>query len=77
MSNVQSVMNRKIHTMSTDELGKLFPIIIDEHNPLWPISYQKEKKLILNAFSDSEIVCIDHIGSTAIPNLKAKPTIDI
>lgn len=28
-------------------------------------------------FAKSEIISIDHIGSTAIPKLKAKPTIDI
>jgi GrpB-like predicted nucleotidyltransferase (UPF0157 family) len=39
--------------------------------------YEAERKLICDSFYQSEIVCIDHIGSTAIPGLKAKPTIDM
>jgi GrpB-like predicted nucleotidyltransferase (UPF0157 family) len=39
--------------------------------------YQAERKKIFDSISESEIIRINHIGSTAIPNLKAKPTIDI
>lgn len=63
--------------MASEELGQLFPIIIQEYSDKWPDFYEKEKKLIIDTFDRSDIVNIDHIGSTAIPGLKAKPTIDI
>jgi GrpB-like predicted nucleotidyltransferase (UPF0157 family) len=66
-----------LHKMSFEKLGQLFPIVICEHSNKWAEFYQTECKLILDSFSKSDIISIDHIGSTAMPGLKAKPTIDI
>lgn len=66
-----------LHNMTLEELGQLFPIIISDPSDKWTEYYQNECQLILRSFSNSDIVRIDHIGSTAIPNLKAKSTIDI
>lgn len=63
--------------MSVNELGQLFPIIIQDYREEWIELYELEKQLILDRFDSSEIVRIDHIGSTAIPGMKAKPTVDI
>ena len=63
--------------MTTEELGQLFPIIIKDYSDKWPDLYSREAALIADSFSQTEIVRIDHIGSTAISGLKAKPTIDI
>jgi GrpB-like predicted nucleotidyltransferase (UPF0157 family) len=63
--------------MTLKELGHLFPIIITDYSLKWPDLYSIEVKLISDSFSPTEIVRIDHIGSTAIPGLMAKPTIDI
>jgi len=51
-------------------------IIIEKYNPIWVIKFQKLKKeisLILKSLNPQ----IEHIGSTSIPNLSAKPIIDI
>ena len=69
--------SKKLQNMTSEELGQLFPIIIQEYSDKWPGFYEKEKKVILDLFHKSDFVSIDHIGSTAIPGLKAKPTIDI
>jgi|Deesub1362A_J573_1020465.scaffolds.fasta_scaffold00079_108 GrpB-like predicted nucleotidyltransferase (UPF0157 family) len=52
------------------------PIIIVDYNPQWPILYEEEKIMILSVIGD-KVVAIEHIGSTAVPGLGAKPIIDI
>jgi len=70
-------MTRQLEEMSREELGKLFPIIIAPYNPLWADLYVTEKNMIEKAIGPSNIVRIQHYGSTAIPGIQAKPTIDI
>ena len=68
---------KNLHQLTPEELGKLFPIIISEPNPKWPEMFQSEKLLIENLLEKEIVIRIEHIGSTAVPNLKSKPTIDI
>lgn len=63
--------------MSHEELGRLFPIILSEYDPDWPALYAAEKERIEHALDNHTIKRISHIGSTAIPGIIAKPTIDI
>ncbi len=42
----------------------------------WPILYEQEKIKILNALGNT-IADIQHIGSTSVPGIAAKPVIDI
>lgn len=42
----------------------------------WPVLFQREAAQLTALFGD-ELVAIHHIGSTAIPGIKAKPVIDI
>jgi GrpB-like predicted nucleotidyltransferase (UPF0157 family) len=70
-------MKMQLDQMTNEELGKLFPIIILESNPDWIKLFQLEKNVIEKVFGKNDIVRIEHIGSTAIPDLKSKPTIDI
>ncbi len=46
------------------------------HNPIWKTNYQTEATAIQQTLGEN-IVCIHHIGSTSIPNIVAKPIIDI
>ncbi len=44
------------------------------HDKCWASFFEKEKTKLQKIFPDSQI---EHIGSTAIPNIKAKPILDI
>ena len=52
------------------------PVVVVDYDPQWPTSYEEEKERILGAIGDVA-VAIEHIGSTAVPGLGAKPIIDI
>ena len=51
-------------------------ISVVEYDPEWPRFYEEEKELIL-ATIGGHIKSIEHIGSTSVPGLGAKPIIDI
>jgi GrpB-like predicted nucleotidyltransferase (UPF0157 family) len=52
------------------------PILIAEYNPAWPTMFEQERGVIREALGKL-VVEIEHIGSTAIPGLPAKPIIDL
>jgi GrpB-like predicted nucleotidyltransferase (UPF0157 family) len=47
------------------------------YNPAWPRMFEEEKSHLLNCLPRQLIKRIEHFGSTAVPNLAAKPVIDI
>ena len=51
-------------------------IEIVEYEHRWDTTYQQEKEII-NVALKQEIIDIQHIGSTSVPGLSAKPIIDI
>ena len=73
----RAVVRKSIGDMTNKELGGLFPIIIAEPDSRWPKLFEREKNKIRKALGKRNTIRIEHIGSTAIPRLKAKPTIDI
>lgn len=63
--------------MTLEELWKLFPIILKEHNLDYKDWYKIEKEQLLNCIDRKNIIRINHIGSTSVEGLIAKPTVDI
>lgn len=51
-------------------------IKIVDYNPEWPNKFERQAKTITEAIGGS-ILRIEHIGSTSVPGLAAKPIIDI
>lgn len=51
------------------------PIVIHEYDQAWPRKFDEERVLLEGIFPETAI--IEHIGSTAVPGLAAKPIIDI
>ncbi len=52
------------------------PIILVEHDPRWAALFLEERQRIREAIGDWA-TDIQHVGSTAIPGIAAKPIIDI
>jgi len=70
-------MGKRLSEMTLEELWELFPIIIREHNPCYKEWYLTEKSEIEKAIDKSIFRRINHIGSSAVEGLIAKPTVDI
>lgn len=70
-------MGKKLSEMTKEELYELFPIILKEHNPAYKSWYIEEKEEIIKALGQDNISRINHIGSSAVEGLIAKPTVDI
>jgi GrpB-like predicted nucleotidyltransferase (UPF0157 family) len=52
------------------------PIRVLDYDPGWPVEFQHQADLIRNALGERALR-IEHVGSTAVPGLPAKPIIDI
>ena len=51
-------------------------VVIVEYDPEWPVLFSRLGAALREALGDTALR-IDHIGSTAIPGLAAKPIIDV
>lgn len=69
-------MRKSLSEMTLEELWELFPIFLTEHKEEWNLWYKEEEQRILQLFPDMTFR-INHIGSTAIAAIWAKPIIDI
>ena len=52
------------------------PIFLAEYDPAWPDLFEREQERIQAALGDRAEL-IEHVGSTSVPGLAAKPKIDI
>ncbi|MGZ4675294.1 MAG: GrpB family protein [Acidimicrobiia bacterium] len=51
------------------------PIVVVDHDPAWPQRFAVERARIAAALPDA--TSIEHVGSTSVPGLPAKPIVDI
>jgi GrpB-like predicted nucleotidyltransferase (UPF0157 family) len=49
---------------------------LTEYNKDWPCQFRDERELLARIFG-AQALAIEHIGSTSVPGLAAKPTVDI
>lgn len=70
-------MGKELSEMTLEELWELFPIILKEHNSNYKDWYELEKEELLKCIDRRTIRRINHIGSSAVEGLIAKPTVDI
>ena len=70
-------MKKHVSELTPQEFQKTFPIILRDVLPEYKEWYEEEKSAILSVLDAKDIVRINHIGSSAIPDIKAKPVIDM
>ena len=52
------------------------PIVLADYDPRWPAMFDREASRIRGALA-SLAIRVEHVGSTSVPGLAAKPIIDI
>jgi GrpB-like predicted nucleotidyltransferase (UPF0157 family) len=52
------------------------PIHLADYDPGWPVLYEREASRVRSALGD-RVHLLEHVGSTSVPGLAAKPIIDV
>lgn len=60
----------------TGEASPIDPIVVADYDPAWKERFELKRRCLAIALHPLDVV-IEHIGSTAVPGLAAKPVIDI
>jgi len=68
--------NKALTEMTLEELWALFPIVLSPHRPQWKKWAEEEMAAVAKVLA-SYSPRLNHIGSTAIPSIQAKPIIDL
>ena len=65
-------------TLPTGLIGGIEKRVIEifDYDPLWPVKFREQANRIAKALGDAALQ-IEHIGSTSVPGLAAKPIIDV
>ena len=51
-------------------------IVVRDYDPAWSAMFEQERTVLHSALG-SRVIAIEHVGSTAVPGLAAKPIIDL
>ena len=77
--------DRALEPTTDDELAEITiggptllngQITLSDYDPQWPVLFSIEATKIRNAIGDTALL-IEHVGSTSVPGLAAKPKIDM
>jgi GrpB-like predicted nucleotidyltransferase (UPF0157 family) len=52
------------------------PVVVADYDPAWPALFEREAGRLRDLLG-AEILLLEHVGSTSVPGLAAKPRIDI
>ena len=69
---------RQLHIETDKERQiRIYPVILSEYNPAWPEWFTEEKIKLERLIGTENIARINHFGSTSVPGLASKPTVDM
>jgi len=63
--------------MKMDTSSERMPVVLVPHRPEWAAMAAAEASRLRSAIGEDIVVAIHHIGSTSIPGICAKPTVDL
>lgn len=70
-------MERQMTELSLEELWELFPIFLTRHSEEWKGWYEEEARCLEGMLPMDRIRRLEHVGSTSVETIWAKPIIDI
>lgn len=70
-------MKKPLDKMTMKELWSLFPVSLVAPKTSWYEWYEEEEKELMELLPEKIILRIQHVGSTAIPNIWAKNIVDM
>ena len=53
------------------------PIEVADYDPKWPVLFAEIAARVRAVFTDGSLACVEHVGSTSVAGLPAKPIVDI
>jgi GrpB-like predicted nucleotidyltransferase (UPF0157 family) len=71
------IVQNNFDNLTAEQIGELFPIRIVPYDTYWKVLFENEKALLKEVLGNEMVFNVEHIGSTSIEGLVAKPTIDI
>jgi len=73
----QSTSEETLRSVTIGKLAMLAgPVLLADHDPSWTTAFEREATRIRGALGD-QVKLLEHVGSTSVPWLAAKPIIDI
>jgi GrpB-like predicted nucleotidyltransferase (UPF0157 family) len=73
----QSTSEETLRAVTIGELVVLAgPVLLSDYDPAWATAFEREATRIRGALGD-QVTLLEHVGSTSVPGLPAKPIIDI
>ena len=66
----------QIRAVTVGDIAPPARIALAEYDPAWPVLYAREAARIRAALGDRALL-LEHVGSTSVPGLAAKPLIDV
>lgn len=73
----QATSEEAMRAVTIGELAVLNgPVQLAPYDPAWPARFEQEAERIRSALGD-RVRLLEHVGSTSVPGLSAKPIIDI
>jgi GrpB-like predicted nucleotidyltransferase (UPF0157 family) len=73
----QATSEEMLRSVTIGELAVLAgPVELSEYDPSWPASFKREALRIRGALG-GRVRRLEHVGSTSVPGLSAKPIVDV
>ena len=74
--DAESVFSGAAQSLATGKLETSSPVVLMPYAPVWPSQFASIERQLAAVCPKSEFK-IEHIGSTAVPGMAAKPIIDV